>query len=320
MNLVPSFLTSHIHTYLQNTNTLTVTISDSYGWYGIDVTIDMGVLASFSNVQPQTALCDLGSITYLGDKASSSTSSSSSGSSSTSSSGSSANDNNIYCPTPGHYLLHWSFTMPSGGADRQLQFLPDIRIKFNAQDGNATLGCAGTGTAATVQNAVMHIKEGEIALGIALSAFFLVFGCCLAMAYRRKKQVEEGTKGRVMQRRYYFARNAETGEIVPIHHRDGGHSPNHLDPQQYDPQHYELQQHYEPQQNGQRQQHGYRQQQQHGQQQQQYPPSTGYAPSTRDQYLYESYDNTSLGETDSASWEQQRRSQQQHLDKPIMRF
>jgi len=260
------------------------TISDNYGWYGIDVIIDMGVLAAFTNVEPQTSLCDLGTITYLG--------------SDNSNNNNNNNNNKVYCPTPGAYLLHWSFTMPSGGADQQLQFLPDIRIKFYAQDGNATLGCAGTGTVATVQNAVMHIRQGEMALGIALSAFFLVFGCCLAMAYRRKKQTEEDNKGRQMhQRRYYFARNATTGEIVPVEARGG--SPHNattnaagggMDHHQYAS----------------------------------YPPSIGTSDqysATPDQYSYESYDHTtSVAESSEASHWKQQRGRPMQMEEPIVEY
>ncbi|KAI2498206.1 hypothetical protein MHU86_16288 [Fragilaria crotonensis] len=132
------------------------TISQDYGWYGIDVTIDAGVLDSFVNVQPRTDLCSLETMTYLP-----STSDITDGMS-----------NSIYCPTPGNYQLYWSFTVPKGGGDAQLQYTPDFRLKFYSTTTSTTLGCAGTGTKATVQQAELHKKEGEIALGVALATLF----------------------------------------------------------------------------------------------------------------------------------------------------
>ena len=158
-------------------------------------------------MQSQTSLCDIETITYLSD------------------------DDNVYCPTPGSYQLYWSYTVPKAGGsgDPQLQYTPDIRLKFTAQtvDGSSsssssstttTLGCAGTGTVATVQQTELNIRDGEIALGIALVALFGIFGCCLCMAYRRKKQVEQELSGDTApfaRKRFYFARNSGTGEIIP---------------------------------------------------------------------------------------------------------
>lgn len=161
-------------------------------------------MSSFTNVQSAKSLCKMKTLTYLpssDDDAATQT----------------------YCPTPGDYLLEWSFEVPVGD-DAQLQYTPDIRINFQTagNDGtHAQLGCASTGTVATVHNSTLHQKNGFVALGIALGLVFLIFGVCLCMAYRRKKQVEEERKGRALHR-YYFARNADTGELVPIPARGWG--------------------------------------------------------------------------------------------------
>jgi hypothetical protein len=179
---------------------ITVTISQDYGWYGVDVTIDAGVLNSFVNVQPRTNLCSLETMTYLPS----------------SSDETDGVSNSIYCPTPGNYQLYWSFTVPKGGGDAQLQYTPDFRIKFYSTMTDTTLGCAGTGTKATVQQAEQHKKEGEIALGVALTTLFAIFAVCLCMAYRRKKQLESEEDDLWQRKRFYMARSPVPGTALPI--------------------------------------------------------------------------------------------------------
>ena len=174
---------------------LLVTISQDYSWSGIDVKIDAGVLDSFVNVQPRTNLCTLETITYIP----------------TESEIANGTDTNIYCPSAGKYQMYWSFTVPKGGGDAQLQYTPDFRIKYYSTLNNTTLGCAGTGTGATVRQAELHKKEGEIALGAALTALFGVFGICLCLAYRRKKLVEMGDED-AWQRKRSSARHAAAHE------------------------------------------------------------------------------------------------------------
>ena len=124
--------------------------------------------------------------------------------------------NAIYCPTPGNYQLYWSFTVPKGGGDAQLQYTPDFRIKFYSTLTSTTLGCAGTGTKATVQQAKLHKKEGEIALGVALTTLFGIFAVCLCMAYRRKKQLELVEDDLWQRKRFYLARGPVTETTLPI--------------------------------------------------------------------------------------------------------
>ncbi len=174
------------------------------------------------NVQPRTDLCSLETITYLP-----STSDTTDGMS-----------NSIYCPTPGNYQLYWSFTVPKGGGDAQLQYTPDFRLKFYSTMTSTTLGCAGTGTKATVQQAELHKKEGEIALGVALATLFAIFGVCLCMAYRRKKQLESVDDDLWQRKRFYMARSPVTEEALSID-EDGNYDRSVMS----DPSHlYELQQ------------------------------------------------------------------------------
>jgi len=175
-------------------------ISD-YGWVGVDISIDVGVMNSYVTVQSATDVCSLGVLKVESD------------------------DDSVQCPGAGDYQLYWTFTVPDIVGDEQLQYYPDIRVKFsnppddNDDDGSTkriTLGCAGFGTAATVQENTNHNIRGEWALGIALAIFFSIFGLCLFMVYQRKKQVEQELQGRNLHRYYYYARNSATGELVPV--------------------------------------------------------------------------------------------------------
>mmetsp|Transcript_41634 Transcript_41634/g.47310 ORF Transcript_41634/g.47310 Transcript_41634/m.47310 type:complete len:362 (+) Transcript_41634:236-1321(+) len=179
-------------------------INDDYGWVGVDISIDVGVMNSYVSVQSATDVCSLGILNVESDDDGS---------------------GDVQCPSQGDYQLYWTFSIPEIGGDEQLQYYPDIRVKFfnqpddNDDDGSTAvfpLGCAGFGTAATVQEKTNHRIRGEWALGISLALFFSIFGLCLLMTYRRKKQVEQELKGRELHRYYYYARNSATGELVPV--------------------------------------------------------------------------------------------------------
>lgn len=196
-------------------------LSQDYSGNGIEFTIDSGVLDSFVNVQSRTSLCAMGSITYISGATNSITNDEYADDDVTT-----IDDNSLACLTPGIYQLQWSFVVPKGGGDAQLQYTPDLRIKFYSTGTNTTLGCAGAGTMATVQQAELHIKEGEIALGVALTALFGIFGVCLCMAYRRKKQVEMANQQEedVWQprRMSLTRRNSSTADMDPNESLDEG--------------------------------------------------------------------------------------------------
>jgi hypothetical protein len=163
------------------------------------VTIDSGAFDSFTTVLDHGDLCETGILSFYGDD--------------------DVVVDNKYCPTPGTYRLYWSFTILGGGRDTQLQYTPDIRVRFTRQDDDTTssvLGCATSGTYTTVQAERIHAIQGEEALGLALAIFLFVFGCCLCCSYRRKKQLEEEVKGQYLRERFYYVRNPRTGEIVPV--------------------------------------------------------------------------------------------------------
>jgi hypothetical protein len=177
------------------------------------VSVDAGVLDSFVNVQPYTDLCSLDSITYLGN-----------GGNQMYVDG----DDVIHCPTPGSYQLFYTFDVPKGGGDPQLQYTPDIRLRFISHKNNATLGCAGTGTVATVD--FSHRRQGEIALGLALTMLFALFGLCLCMTYQRKKQLESVDDWHRQHRWSASRRPAE--EVISVDSR-GSYSMDMSEQQRY---------------------------------------------------------------------------------------
>ena len=165
------------------------------------------------NIQPYTDLCNLESITYLGNN------------------GNQLNmdgDDAIYCPKPGSYQLFYTFDVPKGGGDPQLQYTPDIRLRFISHKTNATLGCAGTGTVATVDSS--HRRQGEIALGLALTMLFALFGLCLCMTYQRKKNLESVDDWHRQHRWSASRRQAE--EIISLDSR-GNYSMDMSEQQRY---------------------------------------------------------------------------------------
>jgi hypothetical protein len=189
------------------------TISEQYSWSGIDVSVDAGVLDSFVNIQPYTDLCGLDSITYLGNPVNQIYSD---------------GDDAIYCPNPGSYQLFYTFDVPKGGGDPQLQYTPDIRLRFISHKTNATLGCAGTGTVATVDSS--HRRQGEIALGLALTMLFAIFGICLCMTYQRKKKLESVDDWHRQHRWSASRRPAE--EVISVDSR-GSYSMDMSEQQRY---------------------------------------------------------------------------------------
>jgi hypothetical protein len=197
----------------------TVSISQDYSGDDIDFTIDAGVLDSFINVQPRTSLCTMGSLTYISGATNVNNDINDIDDDAT------IEDKSMACLTPGSYQLYWIIDVPKGGGDAQLQYTPDLRIKFYSTSSNAILGCAGAGTMATVQQAELHMKEGEIALGVALTALFGIFAVCLCMAYRRKKQVELANQHEEdlwQGRRVPLARSASAVDVDPNESQEGG--------------------------------------------------------------------------------------------------
>ena len=152
---------SSISLVFQHAKTVSV---NEYTQDGIALTIESGVLNILTTVQEPKDLC------YYKRLTSSSTNS---------------------CPGPGNYHLQTYFTLPLVWEDKQLQYTPDIRLQFFSLTDNSLIGCASTGTVATITHAHLKSKSGEWALGVALLVVGLAFAFLLFLSYRRKKRLEK---------------------------------------------------------------------------------------------------------------------------------
>ena len=164
---------------------------------GVKLSLDMGVYDVLKRVQEKTDLCNYGTMLSL--------------------SGDELNGNS--CPSAGYYHLYSYFSLPNLFTDHDMQYTPDIRVKFFSGDGEDTiLGCASTGTIAHYKSGTTHSQNGQIALGISMAVFTFCFGCMLCATYRRKKrlELERAEQMTVAESHYGYVRSSNSGHVMRL--------------------------------------------------------------------------------------------------------
>jgi hypothetical protein len=125
----------------------------------------------------------------------------------------------VDCPSIGEYRLDGTFSLPDLIGDQDLQYTPDIRLRFYAGDGTgAVIGCASTGTIADYLRTTVHSQNGQVALGLAIAIFSGVFGCLLLVTYRRKKRLERerAAKSADEASHYGYVRSSKSGHVMRL--------------------------------------------------------------------------------------------------------